>query len=705
MIVKRPDGYHVMSHTTGKNLGGPYATEEQAQKRLAQIRKFKYMKKTGAEKKKKKKVRERTFLFNHPEASYKELAMEAFGPVTTDVHDIDNFVLGYSPGERYVSAVGATKKFSTVRLKEELKKAVLKDRAFTPTVAAMYFELKHRGVRPPVIVKSYLKEHNITEREYIEKLKPAEKEGSKAQWVGIGTALGAMLANLGLGTMLAGATPHREEVKEFADWIKKKHGLATKLKVSGDSLGSHFIPKTDEVVTGGSRAIASHEFGHARNLRDLSKRIGRRAALAYGTATYQTIPILPGALGQVPLAGLLAMPFISPSLGKILKGKKEKGIRYKVFGAVEEHPIAISAATTAPKLYEEASASVKGLADLAHYAPAGQKVREVLRGAKILGPAFGTYATAAALPIGLGASAYVMHKALKKQDEVTKNLSRNPVVYIKKHASFLSFIKTHPVGTGVSVLGGAVLGAGLAKRKEIKEEVGENVRNLTYLGKHKYDVYKGGRALDLPRRQLIKHDYTKLYPSILNAYTNWFQSDKGLYGSKDPETYRKFRIAADKHYKLEMHHANKIGKPKPMKYWLESVADSYAVNKVLSKDKKFPNLETWFKNLPEYKWRPDVRKEVNKHLTKTAGPLLQLEIEQFKKYLYDRRQENLKLKLKRKKARELKKLADARSKMPQLVIKQLYKHPLNILKLEKPLEHAKIIADTKKLREFLRLHA
>jgi len=43
--------------------------------------------------------------------------------------------------------------------------------------------------------------------------------------------------------------------------------------------------------------------------------------------------------------------------------------------------------------------------------------------------------------------------------------------------------------------------------------------------------------------------------------------------------------------------------------------------------------------------------------------------------------------------------------MPQLVIKQLYKHPLNILKLEKPLEHAKIIADTKKLREFLRLHA
>ena len=51
--------------------------------------------------------------------------------------------------------------------------------------------------------------------------------------------------------------------------------------------------------------------------------------------------------------------------------------------------------------------------------------------------------------------------------------------YMHKHASFVSFIKAHPVGTGVSVLGGAVLGAGLAKRKEIKEEVGENVRNLT----------------------------------------------------------------------------------------------------------------------------------------------------------------------------------------------------------------------------------
>lgn len=41
MIVKRPDGYHVLSHT-GINLGGPYKDKAEAEKRLAEIEFFKH---------------------------------------------------------------------------------------------------------------------------------------------------------------------------------------------------------------------------------------------------------------------------------------------------------------------------------------------------------------------------------------------------------------------------------------------------------------------------------------------------------------------------------------------------------------------------------------------------------------------------------------------------------------------------------------
>lgn len=43
MIRKKPDGYYVVSEE-GKNLGGPYKTREEAQKRLAQVEYFKHAK-------------------------------------------------------------------------------------------------------------------------------------------------------------------------------------------------------------------------------------------------------------------------------------------------------------------------------------------------------------------------------------------------------------------------------------------------------------------------------------------------------------------------------------------------------------------------------------------------------------------------------------------------------------------------------------
>ena len=41
MIVKRKDGYHVLSEK-GKNLGGPYKARGEAVKRLQQVEYFKH---------------------------------------------------------------------------------------------------------------------------------------------------------------------------------------------------------------------------------------------------------------------------------------------------------------------------------------------------------------------------------------------------------------------------------------------------------------------------------------------------------------------------------------------------------------------------------------------------------------------------------------------------------------------------------------
>jgi hypothetical protein len=42
MIVKRKDGYYVLSEKTRKNLGGPYKSRGEAVKRLGQVEFFKH---------------------------------------------------------------------------------------------------------------------------------------------------------------------------------------------------------------------------------------------------------------------------------------------------------------------------------------------------------------------------------------------------------------------------------------------------------------------------------------------------------------------------------------------------------------------------------------------------------------------------------------------------------------------------------------
>lgn len=45
MIVRRKDGYHVLSESGHKNLGGPYKSLTEAKKRLQEIEYFKHKKK------------------------------------------------------------------------------------------------------------------------------------------------------------------------------------------------------------------------------------------------------------------------------------------------------------------------------------------------------------------------------------------------------------------------------------------------------------------------------------------------------------------------------------------------------------------------------------------------------------------------------------------------------------------------------------
>jgi hypothetical protein len=45
MIIKKKDGYYVLSEKTKRNLGGPYGTREEAKKRLRQVEYFKHLKK------------------------------------------------------------------------------------------------------------------------------------------------------------------------------------------------------------------------------------------------------------------------------------------------------------------------------------------------------------------------------------------------------------------------------------------------------------------------------------------------------------------------------------------------------------------------------------------------------------------------------------------------------------------------------------
>ena len=112
----------------------------------------------------------------------------------------------------------------------------------------------------------------------------------------------------------------------------------------------------------------------------------------------------------------------------------------------------------------------------------------------------------------------------------------------------------------------------------------EDLEQIKYLAKHKYYVYKGGRELGAPSLDLIKHDWSKLKPSVWVPYREFFHGGHG----RDPQVYANFRKAVMEHAALEQHHYYKyknLGKPN-----LENFADWYSVAKTYNPET--PDIKT-----------------------------------------------------------------------------------------------------------------
>lgn len=119
---------------------------------------------------------------------------------------------------------------------------------------------------------------------------------------------------------------------------------------------------------------------------------------------------------------------------------------------------------------------------------------------------------------------------------------------------------------------------------------------LRYILVHKYHVYVAGRALGLPRLQLLVHDLTKLTPSEFKPYLNWFypRSDR------TQEDMDAFDLAWNLHQKRNRHHPSywlltrdsgeQIPLEMPKKYVAEMVADWVGAGAALGT----PNTWAWY---------------------------------------------------------------------------------------------------------------
>ena len=128
----------------------------------------------------------------------------------------------------------------------------------------------------------------------------------------------------------------------------------------------------------------------------------------------------------------------------------------------------------------------------------------------------------------------------------------------------------------------------------------EDVKQLKYLLGHKYNVYKAGRTLDVPRIQLLKHDLRKFSPKEWTPYREFF-FDKDGPNKTDIVNFKR----AVKHHKTNNpHHQGQAP--------LESVADWYSAGE----PKKIPFKQWVRKNMNTFQLSDKVKEQL---LAKTAA--------------------------------------------------------------------------------------
>ena len=237
-------------------------------------------------------------------------------------------------------------------------------------------------------------------------VRKAHKDTEKTELREFLGTLGAVGGNYGLGKVLGAVArdDQGEQVQNYSKWLAEKDPSLAPVKwtIDSDSMASHFNPGTNHIVTGPDIAIASHEAGHAKNDAKRVARWGRSVGHVLGTAMYagvdDLVPIIAGRLGplgMVPVGSIAAVPLlVSEKAHQKLRGTEKGTVRQKAVDAVYNHPFKAGFGVMAPKLFEEGSASIRALNNIRKF----QGAKATIGPAGRLALAFGTYATAAAIP-------------------------------------------------------------------------------------------------------------------------------------------------------------------------------------------------------------------------------------------------------------------------------------------------------------------
>lgn len=364
---------------------------------------------------------EKNWVFAHDDAS-----LNAAGRMAESI-SIDQRALGSEKASALVNnAIVDAAKCSTPRLIEDLNKR----KELDYTALGYLIELKRRRV--PSIEGQYRNIYKEVDIKIEKNLK--NLEDWRHSLVETGIIVGAILGNLAAGAVMKKVvnTDSKEKVEEFAKKVIEDKNLKVDLEHLRNAMLSHFESHIGQergvVRTGPDVAVAAHEFGHAENLAKYKQVFGETGGHIFSSVIYASpndyLRGTLGPVGDIPLAGLAVAPLASTKVTKLIKGEDKDSTRYRVGTAIENHPGAIMAAAVSPKLYEEASASVRGIANMMKYAPEGQKAEVLREGIKKLGPAFLTYLTAAMIPYAVAHYAGATREDRKKQDAILEGLKK-----------------------------------------------------------------------------------------------------------------------------------------------------------------------------------------------------------------------------------------------------------------------------------------